>query len=629
MSNLRFIKLELENFKSFRGKHQIQLERRPGLYFIKGRNLAEPEISPNGAGKSSIWDALFWCLTGRTIRAARPGAGIEPWSSKGRCIVSLSFVRNEIPYRVERSRRPNGLWLGSHGGELKTVTQPDVDRTIWLSAEALRRTIIIGQFGDLFLDLKAEAQSQMFTEVLDLDLWLQAADQASKRASEADHQANNYRADANSHRVLIREVTESREIEVGRRDRFAGQTAEALAAARSDLSDVKRKLADARKSAGNGQGRRIGATELADLEAKEKRLNASLRTLAGNLGQAEGRASALRGQLAGLTRRVEDYRAAAKTSLCPECGQKVTKAHLTEKLNEAIADQEATTETRDKEDEAIGDLKDEEKELRADVRQITDDLVALRAEIKGQADAKHKQELVVTQLEQDQRRHEETIARLQKDANPYKQRVIDLDKRLADLNTELADNERLTVEYEAAHERNKYWIGAFKQIRMQQIDEALEEFEVAANRHALAQGLVDWEIRFATERETQAGTVSVGFSITIMPPGQSQGIPWESYSGGESQRWQLATTFGLSEVLLSRAGLSPNIEVLDEPTKHISPGGVDDLLQHLADRAEELGRAIYFVDHHSYDSGAFREVLVVEKDRDGSCMIEGTKREAL
>jgi ABC-type multidrug transport system ATPase subunit len=80
----------------------------------------------------------------------------------------------------------------------------------------------------------------------------------------------------------------------------------------------------------------------------------------------------------------------------------------------------------------------------------------------------------------------------------------------------------------------------------------------------------------------------------------------------------MAVSFALSEVLLSRAGLSPNIEIYDEPTKGLSPNGIADLLEHLRDRALELGRAVFVVDHHSFDRGLFDGTLMITKGKKGS-----------
>jgi DNA repair exonuclease SbcCD ATPase subunit len=149
------------------------------------------------------------------------------------------------------------------------------------------------------------------------------------------------------------------------------------------------------------------------------------------------------------------------------------------------------------------------------------------------------------------------------------------------------------------------------------------ELEIASNNNAQALGLKDWEIKFSTERESKNGNMSAAFSVSLFPPGREEPIVWESYSGGESQRWQLATTLGLSEVLLSRSGLEPDIEFFDEPTEHLSDNGIYDLLECLKERARSLQRRIYMIDHRALDKGDFDGIITLVKDNNG-VRIEGS-----
>jgi hypothetical protein len=72
----------------------------------------------------------------------------------------------------------------------------------------------------------------------------------------------------------------------------------------------------------------------------------------------------------------------------------------------------------------------------------------------------------------------------------------------------------------------------------------------------------------------------------------------------------------LSEVLLSRAGIEPDIEIYDEITNYISSEGIDDVMEFLKERAIELGRKIYLIDHH-IGVGDFTDVVEIIKDETG------------
>src|SRR6516164_10253421 len=72
MVALRFKYVELYNFKSYRGTHKFTFPQDPGLYLITGKNLIQPRLGSNGVGKSTLLDAIFWALYGRTPRGCGP-----------------------------------------------------------------------------------------------------------------------------------------------------------------------------------------------------------------------------------------------------------------------------------------------------------------------------------------------------------------------------------------------------------------------------------------------------------------------------------------------------------------------------------------------------------------------------
>jgi DNA repair exonuclease SbcCD ATPase subunit len=202
--------------------------------------------------------------------------------------------------------------------------------------------------------------------------------------------------------------------------------------------------------------------------------------------------------------------------------------------------------------------------------------------------------------------------------NPHRPRLAELrtaSKKAIDAATALQEQrEALEIQLE----RTRYWIKGFKDVRLHVLEEALSELEFATNSMLDAIGLVGWEVRYAVERETKSGTIARGLMTTVLSPQQSGDVKWKSYSGGEGQRLRIAGALALSEVLLARAGVSCNLEVLDEPSQHLSSEGVSDLCEFLASRARMLKKSIYLVDHMAIESTYFDNTVVVEKTAQGS-----------
>jgi DNA repair exonuclease SbcCD ATPase subunit len=311
-----------------------------------------------------------------------------------------------------------------------------------------------------------------------------------------------------------------------------------------------------------------------------------------------------------LNRQLQAYGVGA--TVCPECGQAVGQEHIQTKraeIDALLTEQIGRYET----------LSDRVLAIGKDSVALEAEVVTLDDTVRGYTEAQTAVALAAERLSHEERalqRFDAQIAEVFNRPNTAEAQIELTEQRLAKVREILA---RETVEHAELMrhaEAYKFWQKGMREIRLERIDTTLIELEIAANRHAEALGLIGWSITFSTERETQKG-VAHAFNVSLTPPGQDQPISWESYSGGESQRWQLATTFALSEILLARSGIATDIEILDEPTAHLSPEGIEDLLLCLRERAVEYGRRIFIIDHHALDRGAFDGVFMVTKSPEG------------
>jgi energy-coupling factor transporter ATP-binding protein EcfA2 len=155
------------------------------------------------------------------------------------------------------------------------------------------------------------------------------------------------------------------------------------------------------------------------------------------------------------------------------------------------------------------------------------------------------------------------------------------------------------------------------------IEDVLAELQITANAMLEQVGLLGWELRFEAERETKKGTLQRGLNVFVKSPHNEKPVKWESWSGGEGQRLRVLGALALGEVLLNRAGVEPTLEVLDEPTSHLSPQGVQDMIDMLHDRAASLGRTVLYADQTAIASDQFASVLTVERSGQGTRICEG------
>lgn len=98
--NIIFNSIEIEGFMSL-GHVNIDLKD-SGYTLINGVNNTETDLAKsNGSGKSSIWEALVWCLTGETIRGTK---SVENIIQNNGTYVKLTFTLNNDNYIIIRSK---------------------------------------------------------------------------------------------------------------------------------------------------------------------------------------------------------------------------------------------------------------------------------------------------------------------------------------------------------------------------------------------------------------------------------------------------------------------------------------------------------------------------------------------
>lgn len=171
---IRVLQIKLANFRSFSKPSAvttIDLRGLRGLVHLSG---------DNGAGKSSIMDAVHWCLYGRTSRGVRAG-NVRSWRGKGPAYVGIRLERDSCPYDVERRWGPNSLTING-----EPVEQARVEELVGLREDEFLHSVYRAQFAPSFLDLAPGAQLALYSQVMQLERWERASERAGKAASALD-----------------------------------------------------------------------------------------------------------------------------------------------------------------------------------------------------------------------------------------------------------------------------------------------------------------------------------------------------------------------------------------------------------------------------------------------------------
>lgn len=149
---IHFRKLILNNFMSYKDKHVIQLANQ-GIVRIEGRNEDDPTADSNMAGKSTIVEALLWCLFGKTLRGLKHHKVVNRRVKKN-CYVATSFTVQGKLYlcRRYRAHKKRGNRLLLYRGKLPIHSRHDADTQSRLESildcdyESFVNSVVFGGF---------------------------------------------------------------------------------------------------------------------------------------------------------------------------------------------------------------------------------------------------------------------------------------------------------------------------------------------------------------------------------------------------------------------------------------------------------------------------------------------------
>ena len=604
--------LEAEGFKAFRKTTSLHFDEGCGLWFVQGQNLSSPTLGANGAGKSTVWDSLCWCLYGKTVRGTY-GSSVSSWGSNGHTRVSLSFAIAGKGHTIERTRKPNALKLD---GEV--VVQDDVDSLLQMNYAAFLNTVVFGQFNAQFADQSPAVRLDVLSSALDLNSWDSIAELSKEDVKEREASLTQTEAYLSSSRAAheVREedlcalrardeewLEEVREDEDRLRlkmetkqseiEALTRELEEARAGAREkrlEESAAKRQLGDARRALDNAK-------------AKDLQIRTDLRNSQERLKTIEGRVESMQGASGACPGCLQPITEAAREHYCSEGSQAAQKtrdaiaklesklldgSEVMETLNSSISEQEHLFSRAGKEAAALG----------ATVASLPRELdAAERAYQEAKSD----------------------LEALQTGESPYADLIRESEQVVAEGAVSLAALEKSRDAVAEKLEVARPWPKRFRQIRLWLLEEAVKELS-ALTSSALSQlGLQGWDIVYQLEKESTTGKITRSFEILVRCDETTGYVPWTSWSGGETQRLRLAVSIALSTLLRNRMNHPPTIEVWDEPTTHLNADGVDDLIRLLGQRAEQ--RAVYLVDHRTLDQGIFAGSITVTKKSDGLCTI--------
>ncbi len=598
--------MHVENFLSF-GKADFDLDR-VGLTLVEGDNMDDESARSNGSGKSSMVDALVWCLFGVTLRGYDKDEVVNR-KADGGCVVSVWFERDDdtgwcITRRRRHPKMKNALTItDSVGADVSKTgakeTQEEIGRLLGCTEKAFLSSVVFGQdrayrFGSL---TDAE-QKAILDEVIGVERFAQACAAARKRASALQAQADACRRD------LARAESDLSDAE--------GEAVD-LQAKHVDFADTQRRKIEAeRQKLGPAQGYLAAPRE--DVAELRKVVDSILAKLSRLEKKADGSSeleAALRARLAAAASKLGDAKAELRQHLklsgtCSVCGQEVNakaRTRVVASVREKIAGLEAEHKDASRSvDEAAKAAGGDKRALRdaRDAMVISQKL--LNEAVGADANAKAWRQRVSE--------HEARIAELEAEVSPYAAlaakalaRHARLEVQVKQLALDLSQRER---ELEVA----EFWVEAFgaRGLRSLMVDSSLPLLNQEAARVSRAVTGGSISIEFSTTSEQKSGKVVDRFEVRV--DNRHGAGDYRGNSAGERAKVDLCVGIALQRLVASRSSASFNLAFFDEAFDHLDSAAHERVVEVLS----ELDKDSVFVISHNEDLRAFfPNVLTIRK----------------
>jgi DNA repair exonuclease SbcCD ATPase subunit len=620
--------LQLTNFSSFR-EASLSLKDR-GLVLVEGEN--RDLGCSNGAGKSSLFNAILYALFGITAKGERADNVIR--HGQDSCEVYLKLTTDQS-IEVYRSRgKSDNLRLLLNGQEVGKGrdTQRLLNEAIKLDYDSFTSVAMLTQRSEGFASGTDSSRKEILNKILNLARFDIAEERAKTEKAGWQQQISMLNEGL---RWLEHCVAES----YARQKHLLEQQRKWTLEKQAKIDALKRRIEELQPPETTTK------LELQIQLLEEELSHYNRQELADSLIQARERQKASIVSYSTLSQEAHRLEADFQEELdveailrsetvCPACGQRIASEQAEEARREYLRQENQlrqahnfTVERLRKETKAkLLVAYDKGKALQEGITKASDELqhiINLEAQLK----------LLLPKLEQSKQQastYESTKKTLMDDlevakatnwpfAQLLKEEEAKQQQTQASLNTTANSLKEVEKNFHYAH----FWVHGYskKGIQSYQLDRVLPLLTERSNAYFSQLTSGCGQITFHTTKELKSGESAEVFHADVSYT--RGGHNYRNISGGERARADLAILFALGDLAASHVAIPISFRLLDEPAESLGKGGIEALANLLKNGMMSNGVSSMFVTTHQDDfKGLFEQRMLIVKEQGVSRIIE-------
>jgi len=481
-------------------------------------------IGTNGAGKSTILDALTFSLYGKSFRKINKGQLINTTNEKN-CFVEINFVVNNVEWKVERGIKPNIFKIYRDGKELDQNASA-IDQQKWLEQNVLKmnyksftQIVILGSSSFVpFMQLPTNSRREVVEDLLDIKIFSSMNEIVKSRT-----------------RIVRDEIRtlelkkESLKDKVDMQNDFIKQIEE------QSKGDVERKKSTVSTLMEEITGH-IKKNDNLDTEVKQIQLQI---TEFSNASDRLKEFHAFEGKLSmKIAKCLKDHQFFNENTVCPTCSQDIEERFRLNRISDFKNKEEELSEGYKKLQDAI--QKEEEKESL--FKQLSGDLSKLLNGISNNNSQINGCQRQISRLEQEIQTITSQIANRNSEHEKLEQFRSSLQDTFENISEKKEKITYLDFTYNLLKDGG---------VKSQIIKKYLPIINQQANKYLQ---MMDFYINFKLDEE---------FTETIESP-IHEDFSYASFSEGEKMRIDLALLFTWREIARMKNSVNTNLLIMDE-----------------------------------------------------------------